>query len=180
MSRNGARPVRTTIVFGAAAGLLTSAALILLSGVLPPWTAREWVLLACLASYGVLLCRWSGRSPAVVLLPLGVAAAALLGGLVGTGFVILCTALLAWIRSGLCFPPVGRPRMVLETFLAGGGALLAALLAPGGQLGLGMGVWVFFLIQSLYFLLVPQTRTEKERDRFEETVRELDRLLGDG
>jgi hypothetical protein len=122
--------------------------------------------------------RWAAKSPAVVLLPLAVAAAAILGGLDWVELITLCAALLAWIRSGICFPSAGPPRFVLEILLAGGGAVTAGLLAPDGGLGLGFGIWVFFLVQSAFFLLVPTARTAKGvRDRFAETLRDLEKII---
>jgi len=70
------------------------------------------------------------------------------------GFVIPAAAGLCWIRSGICFPgPIAR-RVVAETLTGGAGLLLCAVLQPPGLTGQVLGLWMFFLIQALYFVII--------------------------
>jgi hypothetical protein len=105
------------------------------------------------ALYALLLVRWSRRGLLEVLFPLAVL------GLWGwhlpqaPGTVVMALAILSWVRSGICFPvPPGRAAL-REALVCGGGGLLVAALAPHSTLSWALGIWLFFLIQTLFFVV---------------------------
>jgi hypothetical protein len=177
----GARPIRTTLMIGglgALAWMLAAPALgwygyhpLLRFGVL-------WLLTGL---YALLLVRWSRRGLAGVIFPLVVLG--LWGGLrpQAPGTVVMALAVLSWVRSGICFPvPPGRAAL-REVLVCGGGGLLVAVLAPNNTLSWALGIWLFFLVQALFFVVfetggrAPDTRAAE--DPFERARRLAEEIL---
>jgi hypothetical protein len=147
-------PFTATIVFGAGAALLVVAALILHPGFMTRLTAVNAAMMLCLAAYAVLLARMSARPIQAIAAPVLMLAAVLPVAASVSGFLVPAAAGLAWIRSGICFPgPVAR-RIVAEALLSAGGLVLCTALRPAGVLGWALGLWMFFLIQALYFVAI--------------------------
>jgi hypothetical protein len=152
-----------TIIFGAGAALLTAAALSA-SPRLARWpTGLNATLFLCLAAYAVLLARASGRPFRALSAPFLMLLAVLPVASSVSGFLVPATAGLAWMRSGICFPgPVAR-RVVAETLTAAAGLILCGLLRPPGAAGWALGLWMFFLIQALYFVVIEVTAFPRSR-----------------
>jgi len=147
------RPVRTTIILGGLGGLaflLTS--LPGIPGAFRPWLSfgLVWGLVAV---YALMLVRWSGRGLAEIVFPvlvLGAVGAAL----PRTGVVFgLTLAILSWIRSSICYPRSGFQALFREGLLCGGGGLVLALWGLSGPLSWALGIWLFSLVQALFFVL---------------------------
>ena len=49
--------------------------------------------------------------------------------------------------------PLSARALVLEALLTGGGLWLASWIGSGSLLGVALGIWTFFLVQSLFFVL---------------------------
>jgi len=80
------------------------------------------------------------------------------------GFVIPAAAGLCWIRSGICFPGPLVRRIFAEALTAAAGLALVTGLRPAGLTGWFLGLWMFFLIQALYFAIInaaPLSRGER-------------------
>ena len=61
-------------------------------------------------------------------------------------------AILSWVRSGLCFPgPPGRVVVREALICSGGGILVQALMTHNAVSG-ALGIWLFFLVQALFFV----------------------------
>jgi hypothetical protein len=113
----------------------------------------------------------------------GAALAALLWllplGLPGT--VVGAAAIVAWLRSGLLYRARPLRAVATEAVLGLGGLALAAFLASGRPLvlTLGLGVWGYFLVQSVFFLVggVSPRRAEGPQDPFDRARAELLALL---
>ena len=76
-----------------------------------------------------------------------------------TGFVVPAAAGLSWIRSGICFPGSLPRRVCAEAITCAAGLALVRLLQPPGPYGLPLSIWMFGLIQALYFVVVDAERT---------------------
>lgn len=147
-------PMAAALIFAAAAALLVAGALGLPLGLRPRPATLNAAMLLCLAAYAAMLARLSGKPLRAVSAPLLILAALLpVADSVG-GFVVPAAAGLAWIRSGVCFPgPLGR-RFAAEALTAGAGLFLCAALRPPGPAGWALALWMFFLVQALYFAFV--------------------------
>jgi hypothetical protein len=166
-----------TIAFSAAAGLLLTVTAVL---PLPPAlqvTAKNALLFLCLTAYSAFLARSSGRPLGALLGPLFILATVLSTAASVTGFVFPAVAGLSWIRSGLCFKaPIAR-RMGAEALICAGGLTLSWLLLPPGPCGEGLGLWMFGLIQALYFWVVNPELKDALEDEMAQTHRRAASLL---
>lgn len=152
--KSTARPLRSTIVWGLIGGL----------GYLPLCSALSLMvfwplgfqlsLWALLAGYAILLSRWASRPLKSIGLPvlLLLLSAFLIKS--ATAFLFTALVMLSWIRSGICFKrkPLVK-RLGAEMGLGLGSGLLVSGAVPGVTLVWALGVWLFFLIQALYFVL---------------------------
>jgi hypothetical protein len=175
------RPVRTTIILGGLGGL--AFCLVGLAGAsrgLWPWIAFGivWCLMAI---YALMLVRWSGRGLPAVLFPLLVLAVA---GVVmpraGVAFG-LALAVFSWLRSGICYPCASFQALFREFFLCGGGGLVLALWGPLTPLSWALGIWLFSLVQALFFVLFEPGALSPEGpppDPFDQAQRRIEELLG--
>jgi hypothetical protein len=139
---------------------------------------------ALLAGYAVLLSRWASRPLKAIGLPLLL----LLGSAFliqsATAFLFAALVTLSWIRSGVCFrrkPLVKRLAAELGLGLIAG--LLVSGAMPGVNLVWALGVWLFFLIQALYFVLFEyqgNLRTKIDVDPFENAKMAAEKILSGG
>ena len=175
------RPIRTTIILGGLGGL----AFLLTSLLGIPMGFRPWLSFGLVwgltAIYALLLARWSGRGLTEIVFPLlvlgGVGAA-----LPRAGEVFgLALAILSWIRSGICYPRSGFQVLFREGFLCGGGGLVLALWGLSAPLSWALGIWLFSLVQALFFVLFEpgwQSAARSPADPFEQARRRIEELLG--
>jgi hypothetical protein len=157
---NQISPITATAIFGGVAAVLAAGAIGLPLQVVS-WPARlNAALFMCLAAYAAVLARLSATPGRRLAAPLLLLAAVLVGAASVTGFVMPAAAGLAWIRSGICFPGPVLRRVAVELLTAAGGLALCALLRPPGVAGWALGVWLFFLVQALYFAVVHPVRVQ--------------------
>jgi hypothetical protein len=151
---NPISPITATAIFGGVAALLAAGAISLPLHFVA-WPARlNATLFLCLAAYAALLARLSARPIRDCAAPLLLLSAVLASAASVTGFVVPAAAVLAWIRSGICFPgPVVRCAAA-EILTLAAGLALCGVLRPPGIAGWALGLWLFFLIQALYFAFV--------------------------
>ena len=180
MKRN-VSPLAASVIFAAAAALLVAAATLLPLRSIPRPTAINAAIFLCLAAYSAFLARSSGRSPRALFAPLFMLAAVLAVAGSVSGFVVPAAACLSWVRSGICFQGSMPRRVCAEALACAAGLALAWLLQPPGPYGWALSIWMFGLIQALYFVLVDSERTglpEKQgQDRMEKTHRRADVIL---
>ena len=147
-------PITATLIFAVLAALLvaavTSPPLVLISRS----SALNAAMFLCLAAYAALLCRLSGKGLRVLSAPLLILSAVLAVAGSVAGFVIPAAAGLCWIRSGICFPGPLVRRIFAEALTAAAGLALVTGLRPAGLTGWSLGLWMFFLIQALYFAII--------------------------
>ncbi|MFC1523342.1 hypothetical protein ACFL6N_00990 [Thermodesulfobacteriota bacterium] len=174
------RPVRTTIVYG----LICAALFIPLTFFLGPllyWSKTLNITLwLFLAGYAFLLARWGRKGPAVIAFPLMLLLAVVFWGLPISAYLILSLGILSWVRSGICFTHSFFRMLVAEICVCLGGAALVAGFSPHSTYSLAIGIFLFFLIQSSYFLIfIPGDEREKDivTDPFDQARQDLEKIL---
>ena len=177
------RPLRTTLVYGAISALAVMPAAGLLSAYLGWSTAFKLVLWADLAGYAALMARWSGKPLTAITFPLVLLLGTALWPGVYTAFFFLGLGMLSWLRSGICFSKTPIRAVAAETICVAGGTSLVALLGPDTTVTWAVSIWLFFLVQALYFFMVPSvnrpTPARTQPDPFEQAQREALRVLDD-
>ena len=116
-----------------------------------------------------------------MLLPLGLLLGTALWPGIDAAFFFLAVGVLAWLRSGIFFSGYPVRAVAAETLAVAGGAGLIALLHPVGPVAWSVSIWLFFLMQALYFFLVPATTDVPAapscHDPFEKAHREARRII---
>jgi len=180
------RPVLTTILFGFVCGI----SFFPLNRVLT--TMFFWPSAICLtlwlfsAGYALFLNHWSKNKIMPILFPLLILLIAAFLVESVAAFFFLALAVISWIRSGICFQEHGRIRLVVESLLCAAGGAMVAVYTPGSDLGWTLGIWMFFLLQALYFAIfdsitpTPQRKYELETDPFERASRRAEDILSTG
>ena len=147
------RPMLTTIFFGLMCGLFfIPVSMVLHYLIYWPLTFRLTIW-SYLALYGLLLTKWGKVSPFSIVFPLLLLLIPIFWGDSNTAFLLLALGILSWIRSGICFQRPLRKMLGAELVISLGGGALVAYLDPHSTITWAMGVWMFFLVQSLYFVL---------------------------
>jgi hypothetical protein len=150
--RHSISPLLATVIFAAAAAaLLAGAASLPLRSAYRP-VGMNLSIFLCLAVYSILLARVSGRNLRDLFAPLFLLAAVLVAAGSVAGFALPAAAGLSWIRSGICFPASIVRRGCAEALTCPAGLILVWLLLPPGPHGWALGIWMFGLVQALYFL----------------------------
>ena len=152
--RHSISPLLATVIFAAAAAaLLAGAASLPLRSAHRP-VGMNLSIFFCLAAYSAFLARVSGRNLRDLFAPLFLLSAVLAAATSVAGFALPAAAGLSWIRSGICFPGPTARRVCAEAITCAGGLAITWLLLPPGPYGWALGMWMFGLIQALYFLAV--------------------------
>jgi hypothetical protein len=133
------------------------------------------------AAYTFLLHRWSRKvSPAFIFPAMFLFAAIFLLDS-PRSFVILSLAVIGWTRSGFCFQKRAARRLMTESLLGLVGGLLITAFQPHSAIGWSLGVWMFFLVQAIYFVFNEKDDTRQdnkiEPDPFEEAYRQAKSIL---
>ena len=152
--RSKTTPVRSTVVWGLIGGLvyipLSSALSLMLFWPL----GIQLSLWTLLAGYAALLSRWAFRPLRSIGFPLLLLLLSAFLIESTTVFLIIAFAVLSWIRSGICFKRKPRvKRLGAESGLGLASVLLVSGAVPAVTPLWALGVWLFFLIQALYFVL---------------------------
>lgn len=174
-------PAAASVIFAAAAALLFAAVMSLPLRMIYRPTALNTALFLGLAAYAGFLARLSEKNLRDLFAPFLIVSAVLVAAGSVTGFVIPAAAALSWVRSGICVPGSIPRRVFAETITCPAGLALAWVLQPPGLYGWTLSVWLFWLIQSLYFLAVapePSRGPERpSRPRSETAHRRTETLL---
>lgn len=174
-------PIRTTVVYALASGFMVVPLALLLSTYLSWSTAFKVTLWADLALYGVLMARWSGTRLAPVLFPLAILLGAALWPRTYSGFFILALGVFSWMRSGICFQGAPIRTLMAEVITMVGGVAMLMFFGAHTSAGWALNICLFFLVQSLYFFIVPLGRKASyvhgSDDPFEQAVEEASKIL---
>ena len=181
--KNLQRPVLTTVLFGLICGISFIPLNLVLNNMFFRPNAICLTLWLFTAGYAVLLCRWSRQKLMSVSYPiLFLFLTVFLVQSIGA-FFFLALAVISWIRSGLCYPERRRIRLVVELFLCVAGGALVTVFTPGSALAWALGIWLFFLLQALYFAIFDSntpsldSQFEVEIDPFERASRRAEDIL---
>lgn len=173
------RPIRTTVFYG----LICGFAFIPLSTGLCyifPWSpAFSIIVWLYLAVYGFLMTRWGSKSPLSILFPLLILLISVFVVSSTSAFLLLSLGIFSWIRSGICFQQP-LPRVFgAELLLTLGGAGLVAWFTPYSTFTWALGIWMFFLVQSLYFLIFEDRSIEEKVtvDPFEAALLQAEKVI---
>ena len=175
------RAVRTTVVYALASGFLVVPMAMLLSRYFYWPGTLKLVLWADLAVYGMLMVRWSGARLLSALFPLLILLGAALWPRSHGGFFILAMGIFSWLRSGVCFKTTPVRALLAEVVTMVGGAGLLLLIGSSSFGAWALNICLFFLIQALYFFMVPLASDRRSRpvaaDPFEQAVAEAEKAL---
>ena len=174
-------PIRTTLFFGLICGLSFVPANLVLNYLLPGTNAIYLTLWLYAVGYALLLSRWSKKPirfsgfPLLLLFVISF----LVDSLVAYYFLSL--VVIGWIRSGICFPnPYGR-KLIVELLLCVFGGIPVVVFTPASTVAWVPGIWMFFLIQALYFVIFeikPVTPEDRyETDPFERASMQAEAIL---
>ena len=174
------RPIRATVIFGLICGLSFIPLLEGLSHVIPWPKALTLTLWIYIAVYSFVLTRWSGRSVLVIVFPLILIIISLFWIDSISLFLMLMLGILSWIRSGMCFTNHMGRKVFTELILSTGGGALVIGLTPASVLIWPLAIWMFFLVQALYFVIFESNLGKKEqieRDPFEQAKVKAEKIL---
>ena len=173
-------PVRTTIFFGLFFGL-SFIPLSLYTGYFIPWHKAYWTILSLyIVAYGFFLTRLSKKSPLRICPSLLLLFPAVFLAGSTTIFLLIALCIFSWVRSGICFQTLRVKKFCSEIVLSLGGGALVALFTPVSEISWTLGIWLFFLVQALYFVLFEKTGdkiAETEIDLFEKARMEAEKIL---
>jgi len=176
-------PIRTTVFFGLICGLSFVPANLALNYLLHGPTVINLSLWLYAAGYSLLLSRWSKKPILSVGFPLLLlfVTSFLVDSI--AAFYFLSLVVISWIRSAICFRNPGGIKVVVELLICFFGGIPLAVFTPGSAFTWILGIWMFFLIQSLYFVIfenmaiMPQD--QYETDPFERASGRAEAILSD-
>lgn len=174
-------PIRKTIFYGLLCGL-SFVPLSLAQNAFFVWSSAVCLTLwLFLAGYAILLSHWCKKAFIFSVFPLLLLVPTFFLSDSMVLFFILALMVISWIRSGICYPRPGVMGLAVELLLCFSGAVLVQMFTPASVLSWALGVWLFFLIQSLYFVFLEHTANPKQEpaqmDAFERASRQADRIL---
>lgn len=174
------RPIRTTLIVGLICGLAFIPLSLGLSVFVNVATAFALILWLYAAVYSVFLCRWGGKRSGSILFPLILLLAAVFFSNSLTAYFAAALLVFSWIRSGICFER-SLHGLWAELVIGLGGGALVSFFVNGSGVTWALGIWMFFLIQALYFVFfnVPVASDSKEQnvDPFERSRRMAEEIL---
>ena len=177
------KPMKTTIVFGLIGGLSFKPLVIGFSYVLSWSPAFYLTIWLYLAAYCVLLIKNCRKKITAIIFPLLIALLTIIW--TDSVFInlMLAAGVLSWVRSGICYPDRLAKRFIAEIVLCAGGSLMVAGFGPVTLLSWAMAIWMFILIQALYFVFFENSFTEEhelEQDPFEAAREQAENILSAG
>jgi hypothetical protein len=178
-----AHPIRTTIGFGLICGLAFIPLVIGFGFVIAGKAALCFTLWINLAAYSLLMVHWSKKGITLVLFPLLLALMTIFGEVSVSAFLLIAMGIFSWIRSGICYPTQFKRRLVSETILGIAAWVLIGSFSPISLINWAMAIWMFFLVQALYFVFFEDhlpTGRKHRRDAFEQAREQAEKILSAG
>ena len=175
------RPMFTTVLYGLLCGVTFIPLITALSYVLPWSMAFMLTIWLYLAGYLALLARWARATIVSIIFPLLLLLVVVFWGSSTTAFMLLALGTLSWVRSGICFKGGALKTLGSEAILCLGGGALVACFTPHSTITWAMAIWMFSLVQSLYFILFRETgevvRKEMKLDPFDRAKGKAEKIL---
>ena len=175
------KPIRSTILWGLLGALIYLPASAFLHALISRPLGDQLLLWALMAGYGLMLSRWSLKPFSAVAMPLIVLLLAALFIHSTPLFVCVALGVLSWMRSGICFRR--RPaaiRLIAEIGLAVGAGLAISAVLLAATVSAALGIWLLFLIQTLYFVIFEYRQEPANRldvDHFERARMAAEHIL---
>jgi len=178
------RPMFTTIIYGLLAGTSFIPMVMVMSNLIH-WTAAfRLAIWLVLAGYLVLLTRWGRVSLFSLLFPLLLLLLLVFWGDTNSAFLFLALGVLSWVRSGICFHGGLLKSLVTEAALCFGAGTIVVFFTPHSTITWGVAVWMFFLVQSVYFVVfadfAEKQEVQVELDPFHQARTRAERILSAG
>ena len=181
--KNIKHPIRNTIFYGLFCGLSFVPLSLTLNAFISWSSAICLTLLLFLSGYTILLNLWGNKFQISTVFPLLLLIPTIFLTDAITVFFILALMAISWIRSGICFQKPGVSGLAVELLLCFLGAVLMQVFTPGSVFAWALGVWMFFLVQALYFVFLGPTDDQQEEsikiDAFEQASRQAETILSD-
>jgi hypothetical protein len=140
-------------------------------------------LWALLVLYILWMSRWVNGTAKEMVLPLLLCLVAAFTTRLEIGFLVIAAVCLGWIRSRIYFGFSLLKTLLIEGFYLAGTMALIGFLASNSRLAWPLGIWMFFLLQSLFHLWVGKEKirpvSKMQKDPFEDACRAAERILGD-
>lgn len=174
-----AHPVRTTILYGFAAALFFMPAVMLMVKIMAWPVAFRLAVWAIILGYSYLLASWSGKGPVQIIFPQLILLAAALWSNSSVFFLVLSILVFGWIRQR-CFMKSTVKALLIETFVTGGAVSLILFFNPHSTPSLAISAWLFFLVQSLYFVFfypAAEIGNTTSADRFTRACKQAEEIL---
>ena len=177
------RPVLTTVVFGLICGISFIPLNLVLNNMFFRPNSICLALWLFTAGYAALLCRWSKQKLISVSYPILFLFLTVFLIQSVSAFFLLALAVISWIRSGLCYQERPGIRLLVELLLCLAGSALVTVFTPGSISAWSISIWLFFLLQALYFAIfdsqapTPQSKYELEIDPFERASQRAEDIL---
>jgi len=177
-------PVRSTIIYGLICGLSFVPLSLTLNAIILWPRAVGLTLWLFIAGYAVLLNLWGDKIQISTVFPLLFLLPAIFSANPMVLFFLAALIVISWIRSGICCRKPGAKQLAVELLLCFSGAVLVYVFTPGSVYGWALGVWMFFLVQALYFVFLEsaddnQQEESVEIDAFERASGQAERILTD-
>ncbi len=171
-----------TIIYGIICSILYIPFILTLSHLGMQFDGFNLILYCFVILYALLLCKFAQKQLISVFFPM------LFFGITGywvesrIGYIILSFILLTWIRTSICFDKFSIKSIIVEGFVSLIGACLFILLNPYTNLTWAIGIWLFFLLQTIYTILTPlpnhsNGNEEYESHRFEHAKSQIEKIL---
>lgn len=177
----GKNPVRNTVIYGLGAAMFALVASLALAPHLRWSTTIALIFATVILGYGILLCRWTTQETGRLFFPGLLLLSAALAGTSSQIFMFMALAVLAWTRSSLCYSQPALSAVIIEVVMCGISAGFFYFFSPFSSydtLSLAVGIWLFFLIQSLYFLLFEKTdREDNRKNSFTRAQRVAEKII---
>ncbi len=174
-------PIRTTVIFGLISAILAVPLAYLPINFDELSLASRAYLFTNLIFYTGLLCHWSKTPLPAILFPSILLLGLVVWPPVQTGFLLVSLIVFSWIRSGICFKENSTRAILAEIITLIGGFCFVLFCLPNSILALPLAIWLFYLIQTLYFYIVPNITEDNieqlPSDSFEQARAEMERLL---
>ena len=178
------RPMFTTIIYGLLAGMSFIPMVMVMSSFVHWTAALRLAIWLVLAGYLVVLTRWGRVSLLSILFPLLLLLLLVFWGETNSAFLFLALGVLAWVRSGICFQGGLLKSLVTEVALCLGAGALVVFFTPHSTITWGVAVWMFFLVQSVYFVVFADLGEKQEEqvelDPFHRARTRAERILSTG
>ncbi len=175
------KPIRATVIFG----ILSACCVLPFAYLLEPywgWTTAHKIFFSLsLGLYTLLLCRWSKTDILAILFPVLLMTGLAMIPALQISFILVALCIFGWIRSGICFSNTPLRAVVGEVITVTGGAGFIFFWWSNSSLVFPLAIWFFFLVQTLYFFIVPLSRTgdetQQSTDPFEQACWDMERIF---